>query len=67
MSRRDIMLVETDILPLMYRPAGTEYAGKYLHSVPDGTGAGCEAHIFYQHCVPDGTPENCYSLFISHP
>jgi hypothetical protein len=40
MSRRDIMLVETDPSPLMYRPAGTEYAEKYLHSVPDGTGGG---------------------------
>jgi hypothetical protein len=58
------MLVEnTQVTTSPAVPSGTEcgYGREnrsllpVTHSVPDGTGAGCEMHHFYQHIVPDGT------------
>jgi hypothetical protein len=53
------MLVETGHPPVN-RPGGTECAVETPHSVPYGTGAGCETSIFYQHNVPPGHLRNRY-------
>jgi hypothetical protein len=61
-SIRNNMLVETGNPTGVTVLEGTEYVAENPHSVPDGTGAGCETHHFYQYSVPDGTMAGCNLL-----